>query len=53
MNSQDQPLVSIIICFLNEENFLEEAVMSVLKQDYKNWELFLIGMMGGTVFGEK
>ena len=42
MNSQDQPLVSIIICFLNEENFLGEAVKSVLEQDYENWELFLI-----------
>ncbi len=42
MNSQDQPLVSIIICFLNEENFLGEAVTSVLEQDYKNWELILI-----------
>ena len=42
MNSQDQPLVSIIICFLNEENFLGEAVISVLEQDYKNWELILI-----------
>ena len=42
MNSQDQPLVSIVICFLNEENFLGEAVISVLEQDYKNWELILI-----------
>ncbi len=42
MNLQDQPLVSIIICFLNEENFLEDAVNSVLEQDYKNWELLLI-----------
>ena len=42
MNSQDQPLVSIIICFLNEENFLGEAIKSVLEQDYENWELFLI-----------
>ncbi|MDE3741498.1 glycosyltransferase family 2 protein [Maribacter polysaccharolyticus] len=42
MNSQDQPLVSIIICFLNEEKFLGEAVNSVLEQDYENWELFLI-----------
>ena len=42
MHSQDQPLVSIVICFLNEENFLGEAVNSVLEQDYENWELILI-----------
>lgn len=37
-----QPLVSVIICFYNEEQFLEEAIESVLKQDYKNLELLLV-----------
>jgi glycosyltransferase involved in cell wall biosynthesis len=27
---------------LNEEKFLEEAIMSVISQDYQNWELILI-----------
>lgn len=42
MNKLAEPFVSIIICFLNEEKFLEEAILSVLNQDYKNWELILI-----------
>lgn len=41
MTSSNQ-LVSIVLCFYNEERFLEEAVASVLAQDYTNWELFLV-----------
>lgn len=37
-----KPLLSIITCFLNEERFLEEAIESVLQQDYQHWELLLI-----------
>jgi glycosyltransferase involved in cell wall biosynthesis len=37
-----KPLVSIIIIFLNEERFLEEAIGSVLAQSYANWELLLV-----------
>lgn len=37
-----QPLVSGIIIFLNGENFLEEAIQSVLAQTYDRWELFLV-----------
>jgi glycosyltransferase involved in cell wall biosynthesis len=37
-----QPLVSCIIIFLNEENFLAEAIESVLGQTYPNWELLLV-----------
>ncbi len=40
MNSQ--PLVSVIIIFLNEERFLQEAIESVLAQRYEHWELFLV-----------
>lgn len=36
------PLVSVIICFLNEEVFLREAIESVIQQDYSAWELLLI-----------
>lgn len=37
-----KPLVSIIIIFLNAERFIEEAIESVFKQTYDNWELFLV-----------
>ncbi|MEP7252138.1 MAG: glycosyltransferase family A protein [Ginsengibacter sp.] len=37
-----EPLVSTVICFYDEENFLEEAIKSVLKQSYTNWELLLV-----------
>jgi glycosyltransferase involved in cell wall biosynthesis len=36
------PKISIITCFLNEEKFLKEAIDSVLKQHYQNWELLLV-----------
>lgn len=39
---QPPPLVSVVIAFLNEENFLGEAVESVLQQDYDNWEIMLV-----------
>jgi glycosyltransferase involved in cell wall biosynthesis len=35
-------LVSVIICFLNAEKFIQEAIESVLAQTYSNWELLLI-----------
>ncbi len=40
--SETQPSVSVIIAFLNEENYLEEAVLSVMQQEYNNWELILV-----------
>ncbi|MBK0401905.1 glycosyltransferase family 2 protein [Adhaeribacter sp. BT258] len=39
---QTQPLVSVIIAFLNEEKFLSETIKSVLAQTYLNWELLLV-----------
>lgn len=42
MDKPVEPFVSIIICFLNEERFLEEAIRSVINQNYNNWELILI-----------
>jgi glycosyltransferase involved in cell wall biosynthesis len=42
MRSTDKPLVSVILCFYNEEKFLEEAVASVFAQDYTAWELLLV-----------
>jgi glycosyltransferase involved in cell wall biosynthesis len=38
----NQPLVSAIIIFLNEEQFLPEAIASVITQTYSNWELLLV-----------
>ena len=32
------PLVSVILCFYNEEQFIHEAVKSVLDQTFQNWE---------------
>ncbi len=38
----EQPLVSVIIIFLNEERFLADAIESVLAQDHDDWELLLV-----------
>ncbi|AFZ13625.1 glycosyl transferase family 2 [Crinalium epipsammum PCC 9333] len=37
-----QPLVSVIIIFLNGEEFIDEAIQSVLGQSYQKWELLLV-----------
>jgi glycosyltransferase involved in cell wall biosynthesis len=37
-----KPLVSVVLCFYNEKLFLEEAIQSVLTQDYTRWQLFLV-----------
>lgn len=39
---KNSPLVSIIIPYFNREEFLAEAIESVIQQTYQNWELFLI-----------
>lgn len=36
------PLVTVIIIFLNAVEFLAEAIESVLLQTYQNWELILV-----------
>ena len=39
----DTPLVSVIIPFYNTpEQFIREAIESVLAQRYGHWELFLV-----------
>ena len=38
----NNPLVSIVIPTYNREDFIEEAVDSVISQTYKNWELFIV-----------
>jgi glycosyltransferase involved in cell wall biosynthesis len=51
MNSEPKPLVSVVLCFFNEERFLREAVNSVIAQHYTNWELILVddGSTDGSV----
>ncbi|MCW8924736.1 MAG: glycosyltransferase family 2 protein [Xanthomonadales bacterium] len=41
-HSSEQPLVSIILIFLDEERFLADAVNSILEQTFTNWELILV-----------
>jgi glycosyltransferase involved in cell wall biosynthesis len=41
MNSE-LPLVSVVLCFYNEERFIAEAIESVLRQQYRHWELILV-----------
>lgn len=36
------PLVSVVLIFLNEERFIEEAVQSVRDQTLTDWELILV-----------
>jgi glycosyltransferase involved in cell wall biosynthesis/SAM-dependent methyltransferase len=40
--NSDSDLVSVIMIFLDEKRFIQEAIESVLAQTYKNWELLLI-----------
>ena len=35
----EQPLVSVVINCFNGEKYLREALDSVIKQTYKNWEI--------------
>jgi glycosyltransferase involved in cell wall biosynthesis len=34
--------VSIVVCFLNAERFLDEAIASIFAQSYRDWELLLV-----------
>ena len=38
----DNPRVSVITLFLNGEDFLAEAIESVIAQTYQNWEFLLV-----------
>lgn len=37
-----EPLVSVIVASYNQGNYIEETILSALKQDYKNLELLII-----------
>lgn len=38
----NKPLVSVIVIFLNSEQFIQEAIDSIIAQTYDNWELLLV-----------
>ncbi len=38
----NKPLVSIVLIFLNTEQFIQEAIESVFAQTYDNWKLLLV-----------
>jgi len=38
----DEPLVSVTMPVYNDEDFLEEAILSILKQSYENLELVIV-----------
>ena len=40
--SGTNPLVSVVVIFLNAERFLDEAIQSVIAQSYSPWELLLV-----------
>jgi glycosyltransferase involved in cell wall biosynthesis len=42
MHKPTAPLVSIVIPFLNAEQFLVETIQSVISQHYTNWEVLLV-----------
>jgi glycosyltransferase involved in cell wall biosynthesis len=56
---QEKPLVSVIIPCYKQAHFLEDAVMSVLQQDYPNFEILIINdgspdnakEIAGTIIG--
>src|SRR5688572_6006241 len=37
-----RPLVSVVIIFLDAEEFIQEAIDSVFSQTYEMWELLLV-----------
>src|ERR1700761_3044462 len=37
-----QPLISVVLCFLNPGSWLAEAMESVIRQTYTDWELILV-----------
>lgn len=42
VNTQEQPLISVIMPAYNAEKFIGQAIESVITQTYQNWELLII-----------
>lgn len=38
----EESFVSVVMIFLNEKEFIDEAIQSILAQTYGNWELILV-----------
>lgn len=38
----DSPLISVIMPFYNSEQYLADAIISILNQDYNSWELLIV-----------
>ena len=41
--TKNNPLISVVMIFLNAEKFIKEAIQSVLSQTYPNSELVFVG----------
>lgn len=42
MDNKNYPLVSVIIPMYNAEKFIGECIDSVRRQEYRNWEMFVV-----------
>lgn len=50
--TKSAPLVSVIMPAYNNENYIEGAVNSLLKQNYQNWELIVVNDCSSDKTGE-
>jgi len=48
-----EPLVSIVMPIYNSETYLDEAILSIIRQTYKNWELLIINEFGSNEAGKR
>ena len=48
-----EPLVSIVMPIYNSETYLDEAILSIIHQRYKNWELLIINEFGSNEEGKR
>lgn len=51
MNKNEEPLISVIVPIYNGERYIDDCIMSVLNQEYKNFELILVN--DGSIDGSK
>lgn len=42
MSLIEKPLVSVLMCSYNSEEFISEAIESVIRSNYENWELIIV-----------